>query len=173
MAAGTACGGRAQAPAGASDCPETGSCNPPAQGIECPATIPNAGAACAGAGTCSYTNSNGCPNDMSCTGGTWTVVAGGCNPPAMGGPDASVVDASAECPPEVPNAGTPCSGTASCSYTLDAGLCVNMPITSSEVLACQGGSWMETQASTSSCNPPAMVDASASDSASVADASGE
>jgi hypothetical protein len=166
LAASTACGGRAEAPAGTQNCTGTESCNPPAQQVVCPSTVPSAGGACTGDGTCSYTSADGCPDDMSCTAGKWTPVAGGCNPPAM-------YDASAGCPAEVPNAGTPCSGTESCSYTLDGGLCVDTPITNTEVLACQGGSWTETLAQSSSCNPPAMADAGVPDSASAADAGGE
>jgi hypothetical protein len=63
----------------------------------CPVEAPAAGTPCSGTGneTCSYPGSYGCPNDLSCTGGQWTPLGGGCNPPAMP-VDAAIVDASGE-----------------------------------------------------------------------------
>jgi hypothetical protein len=156
MAVGAACGGRADSPSGPPSCPGTGPCNP--QAVECPTAAPSPGAACAGEGTCPYT-AYGCPNDMSCTGGQWTVVGGSCNPPPMD-VDAAVVDASAACPVDAPAAGTPCSGTANetCSYQSADG-CPND-------LSCTAGQWTPLGGG---CNPPGMpVDAAA-----VVDASGE
>ena len=86
--------------------PLGGGCNPPGMPVDaavvdasavCPVEAPAAGTPCSGTAneTCSYQSADGCPNDMSCTAGQWTPVAGSCNPPAMP-VDAAVVNASGE-----------------------------------------------------------------------------